>query len=91
MVFHDGARTNLDDFDISKTSPLPQMAQATNLLYIPLHVFGPQVLLSRSEISLNLFLTNHLQMVPNRHQSEIGHLVEILYRNQINHNVSYLH
>ena len=91
MVFHDGARTNLDDFDISKTSPLPQMAQATNLLYIPLHVSHLQVLLTHSGISLNLFLTNLLQTVPNRHQSEIGHLVEILYRSQINHNVSYLH
>ena len=91
MVFHDGARTSLDDSDRWKTSPLLQMAQATNQLYTLLHVFGPQVLLSRSEISLNLFLTNHLQTVPNRHQSETSHLVEILYRSQINHNVSYLH
>ena len=91
MVFHDGVRTNLDDSDIVRTSPLPQMVQATNQLYIPLHVFGQQVLLIRWGISPNLFLANHLQTVPNRHQSEIGHLVEILYRNQINHNVSYLH
>ena len=91
MVFHDGARTNLDDSDRSKTSPLLQMAQATNQLYIPLHVFHLQVILNHSEISPDLFLTNHLQTVPNHHQSEIGHLVEKLYHNQINHNVSYLH
>ena len=91
MVFHDGARTNLDDFDIKKTSPLPQMAQATNLLYIPLHVSHLQVLLTHSGISLNPILTNLLQIVPNHHQSETSHLVEILYHNQTNHNVSYLH
>ena len=91
MAFHDGAGTNLDDFDRATNFFLPQMAQATNQLYIPLHVFGPQALLIRSEISLNLFLTNLPQMAPNHHQSEISHLLEILYRNQINHNVSYLH
>ena len=91
MAFHDGAGTNLDDFDRVTNSFLPQMAQATNQLYIPLHVFHLQVFLIHLEISPHPFPTNLPQMAPNHHQSEISHLLEILYRNQINHNVSYLH
>ena len=91
MAFHDGAETNLDDYDRVTNSFLPQMAQAINLLYIPSYAFHLQVLLIHLEISPHPFPTNLPQMAPNHHQSEISHLLEILYRNQINYNVSYLH